>query len=135
MVGGGHSRNPPRGTTYMQPDQAGFRTRAGIPLTIRPIEAADDWQGQGVGTELLDRLTKRAREEGIEAFTATCLMDNSGMLDVFRALPGATCAVTEPLAGVVEVRLALGPAGDDLAKVIRVGSGAFAGAHHPAVPE
>ncbi|HJS97341.1 MAG TPA: GNAT family N-acetyltransferase, partial [Solirubrobacteraceae bacterium] len=41
------------------------------------IVVADDWQGRGVATELLDRLVDRARDEGIERFTALVLAENA----------------------------------------------------------
>ena len=40
------------------------------------VVVADDRQGQGIGTELLDRLTERARENGIERYTALVSVDN-----------------------------------------------------------
>ena len=55
---------------------------AEIALTI-----VDDWQGRGLGTELLAQLTGRARSAGIRRFTAlvatgnvatTALLDNVG---------------------------------------------------------
>ena len=47
---------------------------AEIALTI-----ADDWQGRGLGTELLARLSDRAREEGIRRFTAVMASENVPM--------------------------------------------------------
>jgi RimJ/RimL family protein N-acetyltransferase len=41
------------------------------------IVVADEWQGHGVATELLDRLVERAREEGVERFTALVLAENA----------------------------------------------------------
>jgi RimJ/RimL family protein N-acetyltransferase/nucleotide-binding universal stress UspA family protein len=41
------------------------------------IVVADHWQGRGVGTALLDRLVERAREEGVERFTALVLAQNT----------------------------------------------------------
>ena len=37
------------------------------------VAVIDDWQGKGVGSALLDRLSERAREDGIEVFTAAVL--------------------------------------------------------------
>lgn len=37
------------------------------------VVVADDWQGRGIGSSLLTRLTLRARAAGVKAFTATCL--------------------------------------------------------------
>ena len=43
------------------------------------VTIADDWQGRGLGTELLVRLSDRARQEGIGRFTATVSADNVAM--------------------------------------------------------
>jgi RimJ/RimL family protein N-acetyltransferase len=43
------------------------------------IAIADDWQGRGLGTELLGRLSHRAREEGIRRFTAVMASENVPM--------------------------------------------------------
>ena len=45
---------------------------------------ADELQGRGVGTRLLERLAERAAAVGIERFVAEVLADNSAMLAVFR---------------------------------------------------
>jgi RimJ/RimL family protein N-acetyltransferase len=43
------------------------------------VTIADDWQGRGLGAELLARLSDRAREAGICRFTATVSADNVAM--------------------------------------------------------
>jgi RimJ/RimL family protein N-acetyltransferase len=48
------------------------------------VTVADDWQGRGVGTVLIDALVRRAREEGIRAFRALVLASNVRMLGVLR---------------------------------------------------
>jgi GNAT superfamily N-acetyltransferase len=45
---------------------------------------ADDWQGNGVGTQLLEQLVHRARAEGITRFLADTLNENHRMRGVFR---------------------------------------------------
>src|SRR5215210_6277676 len=40
------------------------------------VVVVDDRQGQGIGTALLDRLTERARENGITRYTALVSGDN-----------------------------------------------------------
>ena len=44
---------------------------------------ADDLQGRGIGTRLLERLAQVARDEGIRVFDAFVLGDNQRMLNVF----------------------------------------------------
>ena len=44
---------------------------------------ADALNGQGIGTSLLDRLARIAREKGIRAFEADVLAQNRKMIDVF----------------------------------------------------
>ncbi len=66
---------------------------------------ADELQGKGVGTRLLERLAAHASRAGIEEFIAQVLPQNSAMLNVFR---DAGFASTRRLdEGVVEVSLAL----------------------------
>src|ERR1051325_6752885 len=55
---------------------------------------ADDLQGHGVGTRLLERLAALASEQGIERFVAEVLPDNRAMLGVF---DGAGLEVTREL--------------------------------------
>ena len=43
------------------------------------VTIVDDWQGRGLGTELLARLSDRARSEGICRFTALVSADNIAM--------------------------------------------------------
>ncbi len=45
---------------------------------------ADDLQGRGIGTRLLERLAAHAARAGIEEFVAQVLPQNSAMLNVFR---------------------------------------------------
>jgi RimJ/RimL family protein N-acetyltransferase len=46
------------------------------------VAVVDDWHGRGVGTVLLDALSRRAREEGISRFRATVLKENRPMLSL-----------------------------------------------------
>jgi RimJ/RimL family protein N-acetyltransferase len=44
------------------------------------VTVADDWQGRSLGRALLDRLTYRARQEGVRRFTALVQGDNRASL-------------------------------------------------------
>ena len=50
------------------------------------VTVIDRWQNRGVGSALLDQLSRRAREEGIERFTATVLADNRAVIDLLQRL-------------------------------------------------
>jgi RimJ/RimL family protein N-acetyltransferase len=72
------------------------------------VAVVDDWQNRGVATELLRRLSARARAEGIEMFTATCLSTNRRVLEVLREL-GEAHTSGLPSAGTVDVEIRLPP--------------------------
>jgi RimJ/RimL family protein N-acetyltransferase len=74
---------------------------AEIALTI-----ADDWQGRGLGTELLVRLSDRARQAGIGRFTATVSADNAAMT---RLLWKMGAELTGRSRGTVDYEVALQP--------------------------
>jgi acetyl coenzyme A synthetase (ADP forming)-like protein len=68
---------------------------------------ADDQQGRGIGTRLLEQLAERAEQTGIERFLAEVMADNAPMLSVFR---DAGFGVTRTLEqGTFEVTLSLEP--------------------------
>jgi GNAT superfamily N-acetyltransferase len=48
------------------------------------VTIVDDWQGRGLGTELLARLSGRARSEGIHRLTALVAADNVAMAGLLR---------------------------------------------------
>src|SRR4051794_7509696 len=68
---------------------------------------ADDLQGRGIGTRLLERLAAHGAEAGVEQFVAQVLPQNVAMLKVFSDAGFATHRQLE--GGVVEVRLDLSP--------------------------
>ena len=70
------------------------------------VAVADNCQGRGLGTILLAHLLARARQEGIERFTATVLADNRGSLEVLSAL-GRRTVVGPPQNGAVELTIDL----------------------------
>jgi acetyl coenzyme A synthetase (ADP forming)-like protein len=72
-------------------------TAAEVAFTV-----ADDFQGRGAATRLLEQLAVRAAEVGIEEFVAEVLSENSPMLAVFR---DAGFEITRTLeGGEIEVR-------------------------------
>ncbi|MGH2609395.1 MAG: GNAT family N-acetyltransferase [Tepidiformaceae bacterium] len=70
------------------------------------FSVADELQGEGIGTELLDHLAAHARHQGITNFTAYVLLENQQMFEVFRHCGYPMSA--EYQAGVSLVTLALG---------------------------
>jgi RimJ/RimL family protein N-acetyltransferase len=52
------------------------------------VTVIDDWQGRGLGAELLARLSERACQEGIRRFTAAVAADNTAMAGLLRTFGG-----------------------------------------------
>jgi RimJ/RimL family protein N-acetyltransferase len=71
------------------------------------VTIVDDWQGRGLGTELLSCLSDRARQAGIHRLTALVAAENVAMAGLARKL-GACLAGRGP--GTVEYEIALVPA-------------------------
>jgi RimJ/RimL family protein N-acetyltransferase len=71
------------------------------------VTVVDDWQGRGLGTELLSRLSDRARQAGIHRFTALSAAENVTVAGLARKL-GACLTGRGP--GTVEYEVALVPA-------------------------
>jgi GNAT superfamily N-acetyltransferase len=69
------------------------------------VAVLDTWHGRGVGTALLEALVARAREEGVERFTASVLAENSPLLDRLRELGNVT--VVDQASGYVDLRAEL----------------------------
>ena len=84
---------------------ADYPQAAEIAVTI-----VDDWQGRGLGTELLSRLSDRARQAGIDRFTALVAADNATMAGLLRNL-GACPADRGPGTVEYEVALVIPPGG------------------------
>jgi len=98
-------------------DQAGGRG-VGVARYIRDAEdphaaeiavtIVDEWQGRGLGAELLARLSDRARSEGICRFTALVADDNVAMAGLLRNM-GASLTGRSP--GAVDYEITLTPPG------------------------
>ena len=71
------------------------------------VTIVDDWQGRGLGTELVALLSERARSEGIRRFTALVAADNPAMAGLLRNVR-ANLVGREP--GGVQYEITLGPA-------------------------
>ena len=72
------------------------------------VTIVDDWQGRGLGAELLTRLSGRARCEGIHRFTALVAADNRAMAGLLRNM-SASLVGRSP--GTVEYEITLTPPG------------------------
>src|SRR5689334_449286 len=59
------------------------RLGAGAPEAEVAFVVADEYQGRGIGSVLLEHLAAAAREVGIERFVAEVLPQNAKMLNVF----------------------------------------------------
>jgi GNAT superfamily N-acetyltransferase len=65
------------------------------------VVVEDDWQGVGIGRQLLTEIIERARRHGVTTLVATVQEDNERMLWLLRQLlPGATLHADQ---GVVDV--------------------------------
>ena len=69
------------------------------------VAVADDWQGRGIASMLLERVATRARSVGIEQLTAICLASNMTFIRLVSRL-GAT-TVEPSAAGLVNIRIDL----------------------------
>jgi len=91
-------------------------------LAEAAITVADEWHGRGLGTVLLGQLAERAREEGVEAFTAFVLAKNDDMIDMLFKLGPAK--VVDRQHGAVQIQAELPPAGvsDQLRGLLKLAS-------------
>lgn len=92
---------------------ARFIRRADHPDTAEvAVTVVDDWQNRGLGTELLLKLTDRARQEGIRQFSALVAADNETVLNLLQDI-GSDVGVHVTNRGdeSVEYELTLPPAG------------------------
>jgi GNAT superfamily N-acetyltransferase len=79
--------------------------RAEVAVTV-----LDDWQHRGVGSVLLTLLSDRAREEGIDTFTALVAADNRSMRRLLERLAPPATRISQ-LGEAAEYEIELGPKG------------------------
>ena len=70
------------------------------------VTIIDDWEGRGLGTELLAQLTERARQEGIRCFTALVAEDNKAIAGLLR---NVSAELVRRGPGTAEYEIALAP--------------------------
>jgi GNAT superfamily N-acetyltransferase len=78
------------------------------------VAVIDDWQRRGLGTQLLERLSRRAREDGIAVFTAAVLADNQRVIEL---LGGLGSTITQP-GGPGQIDLEIELEGDSLRELM-----------------
>ena len=90
---------------------ARYVRRAEDPRTAEiAVTVVDDWQGRGLGAELLARLSDRARQEGICRFTALVAAENAAVRGLLRSA-SADLVRRDSSDLEYEIRLAPGEAG------------------------
>jgi RimJ/RimL family protein N-acetyltransferase len=70
------------------------------------VTVVDDWQGRGLGAELIRQLSRHAWREGIRRFTAMATADNVAAVRLLRTLGGRAVRCG---AGAVEYEITLEP--------------------------
>jgi RimJ/RimL family protein N-acetyltransferase len=88
------------------------------------VVVADDWHRRGLGTALLDRLSKRARENGLVRYTAVVSPDNEIVLAALERAGAARTGVSPD--GEIEFSFELPPEGsrDRLRAALRAAASA-----------
>jgi GNAT superfamily N-acetyltransferase len=76
------------------------------------VIVGDEWQGQGLGTLLLQRLVRRAADEGVEFFLALVLESNTAATELFENLVPDRSRKLRGEPGQVEIRIELPGPGD-----------------------
>lgn len=71
------------------------------------VIVGDPWQGKGLATALLERLARRASEEGVDYFLALVLEDNEEATGLFRNLVREGSEMSDGEPGTVEIRIEL----------------------------
>lgn len=85
------------------------------------VVVSDPWQGNGVGSALLERLVERARGEGIDHFVALVMSDNEEALELFRRIAPEGSWIRRSASGHSEMLIELPePGGLDESRLGRV---------------
>jgi GNAT superfamily N-acetyltransferase len=71
------------------------------------VIVGDPWQGKGLASALLQRLARRASDEGIDYFLALVLEENEEATGLFRNLVANSSEVSDGDPGTVEIRIEL----------------------------
>jgi GNAT superfamily N-acetyltransferase len=80
------------------------------PVAEVAVTVVDGWQRRGLGTLLLEKLSERARTEGIERYTALVSGENRAVVGLLDAI-GARVLTANAAAGTVEYEVELAPVG------------------------
>ena len=100
-----------------------IRSEADPAIAELAIAVVDEWQGRGLGTELLHQLAARAGEKGVRRFSAFVMEGNRPMLDLIRELGDAE--VVDRDQGIVELLMDLPTegGGEALRRTVRAAAG------------
>jgi GNAT superfamily N-acetyltransferase len=84
---------PPAGTrrssrsTRERARASAWPASSSLPMTpVVELAVIDDWHGRTLGTALLHDLAARAREEGVEGFSALVLAEDEPILELLRSI-------------------------------------------------
>ena len=111
---------------------------AGVPEEAEVATVVvDDWQSRGIGTLLIDRLSARAREEGIQRFTSDLLASNRRAIDLFRRMGAVRSESDEPTYTRLTLELAPATGADEpLTHALRAAArGDLRGGERPLRPD
>jgi GNAT superfamily N-acetyltransferase len=98
------------------------------------VAVIDEWHGRGVGTALLTELVKRAREEGVQVFTATILTDNRDALKLMRTFGDAHRATSPSITTELEIELPRRGLGERLREALRHAAAGLLSGRDPGHP-
>jgi GNAT superfamily N-acetyltransferase len=93
------------------------REQPGAPVAEAAVAVVDAWQGRGLGWALLERLAASAREAGITEFSASLLVENRAMLELFARL--GRIEVRHDSGSTVVLHVALPAEADQLREALR----------------